>query len=208
MNLLLVHGMARTSLSLVPLALYLRRRGHEVTLSGYVAALEPFDAVCDRVRRHLERLAAAGAPYALIGHSLGGLILRIAVASPPLLRPAPRGLIMLGTPNRLPRLALRFRRLWPYRIINGEAGRLLADPGFFTALPPVPIPYTVIAGTGGSRGRWSPFAGEPNDGIVAVSETLAHPDDAPILVPALHTFLMDHRGSRRAVARTLDGLAG
>ncbi len=203
MDLLLVHGMARTSLSLVPLAAHLRRRGHRITLSGYVAALEPFDAVCLRVRSHLERLAASGAPYAVIGHSLGGLILRTALAVPDELRPAPRRLIFLGTPNRSPRLARRFKHLWPYRVVYGEAGRLLASPAFYAALPPVRVPYTIVAGTAGSRGRWSLFGGEPNDGVVAVDETLVADGDAPVPVPARHTFLMDHRATRLAVERAL-----
>lgn len=112
---------------------------------------------------------------------------------------------MLGTPNQLPRLAARFRRFWPYRIVNGEAGQLLADPRFFASLPALTVPYTVIAGTGGRRGRWSPFGDEPNDGTVAVTETVVSPEDAPVLVPARHTFIMNHRDVRRTVLSLLAG---
>ena len=207
LHLLVVHGMARTSLSLAPLARHLRKDGHRVTLTGYVAALEHFDAVCRRVRSQLEDLAAETEPYAAIGHSLGGLILRIALGGAPL-GPAPRRLIMLGTPNQPPRLAQRFRHLWPYRIVSGQAGRLLADPQFFATLPPIPVPYTIIAGTAGSRGRWSLFGDDPNDGTVAVAETLVVPGDHPILVPARHTFMMNHPDVRRAVRRVLAAAAG
>ena len=48
----------------------------------------------------------------------------------------------------------------------------------------VQVPYTIIAGTGGPRGRWSPFGSEPNDGIVAVSETACAPDDVVLEFPS------------------------
>lgn len=207
MHLLVVHGMARTSLSLGRLARVLRRDGHHVSVAGYMAAWERFDTVCARVRDAVERLAATGEPYALIGHSLGGLILRVAIANPPV-RPAPMRLIMLSTPNQPPRLARRFRNLWPYRIVNGQAGQLLADPQFFANLPPITVPYTIIAGTGGRRGRWSLFGSDVNDGTVAVDETRVVPSDNPILTPAHHTFMMNHRDVRQAIRRALDAREG
>ena len=139
----------------------------------------------------------------MIGHSLGGIILRIAIAKPPDLHPRPSRLIMMGTPNRPPRLARRFRHLWPYRIVNGEAGQLLADPTFFAKLPDPSVPYTIIAGTGGRRGRWSLFGSDLNDGTVAVEETLIAPNDQPILASARHTFMMNHRDVRRAIRNAL-----
>lgn len=199
MQVLLVHGMARTPLSLAGLARTLRRLGHEPISTGYVAALESFTAVRDRVRAHLERIDR---PFACIGHSLGGLLLRSALGEAP---HQPRHLIFLGTPQRSPLLARRYRHLWPYRIVNGEMGQLLADDGVFAGLPEVQVPRTIVAGTGGRTGRWSPFADAPNDGIVSVAETLLGPDDRPVLVDAHHTFLMNHRDVRSMIARVLPG---
>lgn len=48
MRVLLVHGMARTTLSLAGLARSLRHQGHEPISTGYVAALESFSTVWDR----------------------------------------------------------------------------------------------------------------------------------------------------------------
>jgi hypothetical protein len=203
-HLLLIHGMARTPLSCRSLARSLRRAGHHPGTAGYVAALEPFATVCARVRRHLVDVAGTGEPYAVIGHSLGGLILRVALGTSPPLRPAPQRLIMLGTPNRSPRLARRLGHLWPYRVINGEAGQLLRDPRFFAGLPPITVPYTLIAGTGGRRGKWSPFGDEINDGVVAVTETLVKDNDVPLLVPGRHIFLMNRPDVRRIILSLLE----
>ncbi|HWH04113.1 MAG TPA: hypothetical protein VN674_10500 [Gemmatimonadales bacterium] len=191
--------MARTPLSLGRLARTLRRLGHEPISAGYVAALESFPTVRDRVRAHLDQI---GEPFACIGHSLGGLILRSALGEA---RHLPRHLIFLGTPQRSPLLARKYRHLWPYRIVNGEMGQLLADDGFFAGLPEVLAPRTIVAGTAGRTGKWSPFGDAPNDGIVSVGETMLGPGDRPVLVDAHHTFLMNHRDVRSVIARVLPG---
>lgn len=200
MQLLLLHGMGRTPLSMRRLARSLRRSGHRVEALGYLSAIESFDRIVGRVQRRLAALTAQGTCVA-IGHSLGGLLVRLAVAGAP--APQPAHLIMLGTPNQPPRQAARYGRLWPYRWINGECGQLLARADFFDRLPPLTIPYTIIAGTGGRCGGRSPFGDNPNDGLVAVSETLVSPADQPVTLPVRHTFMMNDRQVRAAIREVL-----
>jgi hypothetical protein len=204
MRLLLVHGMGRTPLSLASLARFLRRDGHEVERVGYVAALEPFERIRRRVRYRLIRLARRGEPYAVVGHSLGGLALRAALGG---LDPAPVHFIMLATPNQPPRLARRLQRFWPYRLACGESGQLLAREEFFAQLPRPSVPYTIIAGTAGPRGHRSPFGGEANDWIVAVEETKVAPDDCPTILPVGHTFMMNDRQVHAVIRRALEQVA-
>jgi len=128
-----------------------------------------------------------GEEVGLVGHSYGGLLLREAVAALPELKVG--HLVMLGTPNKPPRLAARIYQSLPFRILRGTCGRSLTDPLYFRALPKPASPYTIVAGTAGWRGRLSPFRMEPNDGLVAVSETLVEEKDRPVLLPVLHTFL-------------------
>jgi pimeloyl-ACP methyl ester carboxylesterase len=194
--------MGRTPLSLARLARFLKRDGHQIEQVGYVAAVESFERLRDRVRRRLERLAACGQRYAVIGHSLGGVALRAALRG---LEPAPKRFIMLATPNHSPRLARRLQRFWPYRLICGESGQLLAHEDFFAQLPLPQVPYTIIAGTAGPRGRHSPFGQELNDWIVAVEETKLFPNDHPEVFPVGHTFMMNDRRVQEAVRRALSG---
>ena len=207
MHVLVVHGLARTRFSFAHLAHDLKLAGHTVTSLGYVAAVERFDTVCGRVRNRLERIAAAGERYAVVGHSLGGLILRIALGFDPPLAPRPELLVMVGTPNRTPRRATRVRQWWPYRVLGGEAGQLLADPAFFAGLPSIGVPYRIIAGTAGRRGGRSPFGVEPNDGTVSVGETRVSPADSPIIVPVHHTFMLNDQEVRRVVVDLLSARA-
>jgi hypothetical protein len=201
MHLLLVHGMGRTRLSLVRLTAFLRRGGHATEQVGYVAAVEPFGRIVARTRRQLEAIAARDEPYAVIGHSLGGLILRAALDG---ITPAPRHFIMLGTPNQPPRLAQRLRRFWPSRLLCGDSGQLLAEPDFLAHIPEPTVPYTIIAGSAGPRGCWSPFGDVPNDWVVAVDETRLQLDDELIVLPVGHTFMMNDRRVHAAIMRALD----
>jgi hypothetical protein len=196
--------MGRTPLSLSGLARFLRQDGHQIERLGYVTALESFSRIRRRVRHRLKALARRGEQYAVIGHSLGGLALRAALGN---LAPPPVCLIMLATPNQSPRLARRLQRFWPYRLLTGETGQLLASEKFFLQLPPPPVPYTIIAGNAGPRGRRSPFRDDVNDWLVSVEETKVVPGDRPIVLPVGHTFMMNDRQVQLAVRQALERVA-
>ena len=204
MQALLVHGMGRTPMSMLRLGRKLRRAGHTVNVLGYMTAVEPFAKIVLRVQERFARTAARG-PYVVVGHSLGGVLTRAALGSRPSSFTWPAHLIMLGTPNRPPRQAQRYGKLLAYRWINGECGQLLTREDFFAQLPPLSIPYTIVAGTRSGPGR-SAFGDEPNDGLVAVSETLIAPSDTPIIVPARHTFMMNDRRVLAVILQVLGSL--
>jgi hypothetical protein len=208
MRVLLIHGLARTPLSLLGLARELRRDGHHPQLVGYVGAVESYSAIVSRVRSRLQAAARTGEPYAAVGHSLGGLILRAALGDWPVELAAPRCVVMLGTPNQVPRLARRLRGWRLYQWVNGEAGQLLAQPEFFARLPVPMVPLTVIAGTKGWPRAVSLFGGEPNDGVVAVAETRLSATAAVVELPASHTFMMNNRQVRTLVREVLARAAG
>jgi hypothetical protein len=200
MNLLLVHGLWRTPLSFLMLVRQLREWGHTTELFGYAAIAQPYHLIAARLAERLNRLANKGT-YAVIGHSLGGILLRSALVQAA--GPAPTRLIMLGTPNRPPRLARRLGSYWMYRRLMGECGANLASSIFYAELPVPTVPYTIIAGTAGPRGRWSPFGEEANDGIVAVSETSIQDEDPVLALPVTHTFMMNNAAVQAAIREAL-----
>ena len=200
LRVLLVHGLWRTPLSMRGLAAQARAWGYQVDLFGYVALTQAYESIVQRLAEHLGELGRSGT-YAVVGYSLGGVLLRSAL--PLVDGPAPQHLIMLGTPNRPPRLACRLAALAPYRWLLGECGKNLATEAFYAALPAPSVPYTIIAGAGGHRGRWSPFGDELNDQIVAVSETRVRDDDPVILLPVRHAFMMNDAAVQQEVKRVL-----
>jgi hypothetical protein len=98
---------------------------------------------------------------------------------------------MLATPNHSPRIARRFEHSWWYRALNGDAGRMLASESRMAGIPRLEVPCTIIAGTRGVSGRWSPFGAEENDGLLAVGETELEGADEWISLPLRHPFIMN-----------------
>lgn len=203
----LLHGLARTAASMTILAHRLKRSGHRPALFGYHVFAHSLDEIAKRFRERVERVLAGdraqggngAVRYAIVGHSLGGIVARLAG---PDLPPRLERLVLLAPPNHPPAIAAALARNPIYRAFTRDAGRRLNDPKFFAHLPEPTVPTLVVAGTRGPRARWLPFRGEPNDGIVRVSE--AHLDGAPLLlVDGLHTFLMNRRDVSRAVLQFL-----
>ena len=200
MKVLLVHGLGRSSLSMALLAKRLSRSGYRPEFFGYSALAEPQPRIVARLVKRLRHLARDKGEIGLVGHSFGGLLLREACARVPELRV--RHLVMLGTPNQPPRLAARIYRWLPFRLLRGSCGQCLADASWYKRLPSPTSPYTVVAGTIGWRGRMSPFGGERNDGVVAVSETSVNAGEAPIEMPVVHTLMMNSKAVYRLIERT------
>lgn len=200
MKIVLIHGLARTSLSLLSLERRLRRSGWATEQFAYTAFLEPYDRIVTRLKTRLAAIAHQ-APYGIVAHSLGGILTRAALGSVTFRLPVHT--VMLGPPNRPPRLARYAWQAPPFRWFTGDCGGNLAKPEFFAQLPSLQSPYTIIAGTAGPRGVWSPFGPEVNDGIVALSETVLADDDRPITLPVFHTFMMNDRTLQDTVVQIL-----
>jgi pimeloyl-ACP methyl ester carboxylesterase len=201
---LLLHGMGRTPISQLVLASRLRRQGFAVHLFGYTT-FRSFAACVDRLVARIRRLDDRG-PFILVGHSLGCVMIRAAL---PRLQPRrPLACFFLAPPSRAPRAAQFFVKYRAYRWLMGEAGQLLADPSFWATLPLPDVPVKVYAGTIGFSGRFSPFRGEANDGILAVSETALSREHHVISVPAIHTFIMNSAFVAADIGATVEGLLG
>ena len=134
-----------------------------------------------------------------MGHSLGGVLLRLAIDRLPADARRPDRLVLVGSPQGVPRLARRFST-WPiYRLISGEAGQMLADASRMAALPAPAVPCTVVVGTRGFPPRLSPFGDEPNDGLVAVAEVAPIEGVETLMLARGHTFLMNARELREHI---------
>ena len=186
MRAVLVHGMGRTAPSMSLLAARLRRTGVRPKLFTYFPALETFERCSARLSKYIEG-QTQGASFVVIGHSLGSVLLRSACAR---LHMPPKATFFLAPPSKACRAARFFAPRLIYKVAMGEMGQLLADPQFMEGLPIPRGLVRIYAGTGGPVGRWSPFGIEPNDGILAVHETVL-PGIAPVRVRKLHTFIMN-----------------
>jgi pimeloyl-ACP methyl ester carboxylesterase len=192
--------MGRTRASMAVLARRLERAGHEPSTFGYFVTRDSLERIALDFLQHVTGTLAASPTrhYAIIGHSLGNVITR--VASPRL----PAGFsrfAMLAPPNRSPALARAMRQNPIYRLLTGDAGQKLGDPAFFDALPRVDAPTLVIAGQ--ANAPWLPFRGAPSDGIVGVAETELDGARHQV-VDAAHTFIMNHPQTLRSLLQFLE----
>lgn len=214
MRVFLLHGMGRTPASMWLLAWRLRQAGHLPSLFGYAVTLTPVPEIAEKLKAHiagrleadrLEGLAGAAGdepePYAVIGHSLGNLLTRL--ASPEL----PAGFcrfVQLAPPNHSPASARLLRDQPIFQAITRDAGRKLVDESFFDEVPVPDVPTLIVAGDAGPRQPFlPPFRGEPNDGILSVEETRL-PGIAHLVLPAIHTFIMNRRDTTRAILAFLE----
>jgi hypothetical protein len=129
----------------------------------------------------------------LIGHSLGGVLLRAAVASLPAGIRLPRRIFLLGSPVRPARIAQKLQRNWVYRLLAGDCGQLLSSQARMAQIGAHSIPTTSILGVAGWGSRFSPFRDEMNDGIVSESEVSADWINELICVPAFHTYMLSSK---------------
>jgi hypothetical protein len=200
MNVFLIHGQGRTTTAMRLLGVRLSRCGHQVRYFRYYTRREKFAQIVKRLIETIKALPQ-NQPYALIGHSMGGLVARASL--PALADHSPAYLILLASPSRPPRLVPWAVRNPIYRFLTYDCGQRIADAEFYRSLPKPTIPTTIIAGTGGPRGKWFPLGLEANDSVLTVHETRLGNETEVIQVPALHTFIMNSREVFRHIDRIL-----
>ena len=200
MHVVLVHGMGRTPGSMLRLRRRLTRAGHVPHLLGYSPTFETLDHVVARLVRLLERHVGDDR-YALLGHSLGTVVVRTALRQ--LHDHPPAACFFLAPPMAACRAARHFSRFRLYRWLTGEMGSLLADETFMRSLPTPACELRLYVGTRGPRSTWLPFGLEENDGILSVTEATGDLADRAVRVKALHTFIMHHPAVYADVLATL-----
>lgn len=188
LRVLFVHGMGRSPLSGWPLLWRLKRAGLRGHSFGYAVSVSDFSTIADRLVDRLEALARHG-QYIVIGHSLGGVLLREAIAR---LQPGgakPRHLFLLGSPIQAARLAQGLRHNPIFRALTGDCGQLLASRQRMREIKSIDVAVTAVTGIRGTPKRFALFKGEPNDGIVSASETAAEWITDRVELPLVHTLL-------------------
>ena len=188
MHAILIHGMGRSPLAMSILAARLRAAGMRPHLFGYSVTFERLEHCVRRLERFITRRIQTE-EYIIVGHSLGGVLTR---ATLPRLVHKPAACFLLTSPTRACRAA---RTITPHpiaRILGGEIGQLLASEQFMDSLPAPDVPTKIYAGTGGPRGRYSPFGDALNDGVLTVDETVL-PGIPMETVPIVHTFIVNSK---------------
>jgi len=178
---------------------HLRRNGLRTSTFWYCTALENFEGIKNRLLARIVSLAKQG-EYIVIGHSLGGVLLRDSLAALPNDAKQPRHLFLLASPVYPSRLAIKFQNNFLYRILTGDCGQLLGSTTRMAAIAPVKLPTTAIIGSRGFPWQSDLFANEINDGVVSLSEVTANWLQERKHVHTVHTLLPANRQVAEIIA--------
>ncbi len=204
MNVLFVHGMGRSPLSGWPLLRELRRNGLNTYSFSYFVCAETFAEIQTRLELQIVELAKQG-DYVLIGHSLGGVLLRAALNAIEKDIAQPKHLFLLGSPISPSILAQRLSNNLLYKLITSDCGQLLCSFERMNAIGAVGIPTTCIGGTKSIFITKPFFSGQINDGFVSMPEISADWFTEDIQLPLIHSVLPS---SRRIAKLIVDAVRG
>jgi hypothetical protein len=207
-----LHGLGRSRGAMGRLAAKLREDGdYHVFNVGYptlMGSVGEHAKTLDSVIRSLEGVEEIN----FVCHSLGNLVVRrwlYDTRDPDTGQPRENErlgrMVMLGPPNQRPELAGTVGRVKLATTIGGKAFRELAE-GWDDLAPTLltpPLSFGIIAGGRGDERGYNPLVPGDDDMIVSVESTkLAGASDFLVL-PVLHTFMMNDVQVQECVLRFL-----
>jgi len=203
----LLHGLARTSLSMAHLARSLVEDGYRVANIDYPSRDYPIEELAPMaVEAGITECNAGGAVRNVhfVTHSLGGILVRYYYAHHD---PGSLGrVVMLAPPNQGSHAVDAMRDVPGFEWLNGPAGFQLGKgpESIPLKLPPPAFEFAVIAGDRTIDPVTSAVLDDPDDGRVSVSDTRLEGMRDFRLVDASHAFIMQDGDVIRLVKNFLD----
>lgn len=209
-NVVLLHGLGRSTIAMKPLERFLRRQDYFVVNQGYASRRASIADLCSNlIHDILERLPAQGKIH-FVTHSMGGVLLRHGLQHwqiPPerlgravMLAPPSQGSEVVDVLRHIPVLPKimgpAFLELGtdsnsvPQKLLQLEGNRLPMDVG-------------VIAGSVSYEPWFSPLFGSANDGKVSVSRSRLPAMSDFRVVQTGHTFIMNDKRVRQHILHFL-----
>lgn len=188
----LLHGLLTTRWTMARLAWAMRKAEFDVYNLSYPTNLLPIDEHGANLAGVLESLADYGRVH-LVGFSMGGLVIRSALAQG---RFGNLGrCVMIGTPNQGAEKADMWHRWTSLAKFAGQAGRQLGtgDEGICRRLPPtIDLETGIIAGGRGRKTGYHPLLSGDNDFTVTVDSTKLPSAKDFLLLHCIHGLLPSH----------------
>ena len=189
---ILLHGLARTSKSMLPFSEYLQAHQYLVVNVDYPSREFPIATLTEKAippalakcRQH----SISGIHF--VAHSLGGILVRQYLSQEDI--PELKRVVMLAPPNKGSQVVDRLKSLPPFNWINGPAGRELgtAPTSLPNSLGPVDFELGVIAGTTSINFILSLYLPNPDDGKVSLENTKVEGMNDFISLPVSHPYIM------------------
>ncbi|MFA6293683.1 MAG: alpha/beta fold hydrolase [Victivallales bacterium] len=188
---ILIHGMGRTSLSMLSPALFLRKRGFTVILYGYPSTRHTIGKHAEGLLTFLRKIVEDDfGKVHFVTHSLGGIVARLALAN--IANPKIGRMVMTAPPNQGSVKANEVSRIPFASTLLRPLDELKNEKDSFIKTVPVPeIEIGVIAGL--------------RDGKVQVAESHLEGEKAHLTVNSRHSFIMNRQDVKEAIYEFLRG---
>jgi pimeloyl-ACP methyl ester carboxylesterase len=209
---IVMHGLIRSRESMNKLCKHLRKHGDWTVLNvAYPTTRRPVAEHAGSLARIIENLDGVDTIH-FVGHSLGNIVIRHYLADR-INRAGGGGkcdprfgrMVMLGPPNHGSKVAASLSQNALFTIINGTPGKELgADWNKLKEnLATPPMEFGIIAGGRRDQSGFNPLLPGDDDGTVSVRSTrLAGASDFVIL-PVMHSFMMDNEKVMQCTLRFL-----
>ncbi len=191
-TVVLLHGLARTSRSMSKMGRRLRSKGFRTVLLNYPSRKHNLEILSQQyiVPELKELLSAAHGPVHFVTHSMGGMLLRMAlpyVAAENIGR-----IVMLAPPNHGSEIVDRMRKFKWFRSFFGPAAMDLASTNhvYLEKLPSLPNHCGIISGDRSAFHLFDNILPRPNDGTVSVASTKIDTVRAHLVLHTSHPFIM------------------
>ncbi|MFP6672046.1 MAG: hypothetical protein VB857_11580 [Pirellulaceae bacterium] len=206
---IVLHGLGRTRNSMNTMKEYLQKHSNYTVLSMSYASTRA------DVQDHAQSLAQVikGIPQAkeisFVAHSLGNLVIRRYLHNAKTRKvtgPTLGSIVMLAPPNQGSAMARRLKDSKLIRTVWGPSGDEIAShwPTLSRHLAVPGCPFGILAGKSEKTVLDNPLITGGDDLVVTVAETrLAGARDF-LVVPAVHTYLMDHPQVHRVTLHFLE----
>lgn len=184
----LVHGLYMHGIAMLPLFRRLSAGGFQCRNFSYPSLTKSVPENATRLAHYLEEIDTPTVHF--LCHSLGGLVVRSMLLQSSWRRPG--RVLALGTPHLGCHVA---KRLGARRGIAWILGKSLRH-GLDGDLPPWPEDREVATIAGNKpigAGRAVPTLPKPNDGVVAVTETILGPDYPHLVLAEAHSGMLISR---------------
>ncbi len=204
-GVVLLHGLARTRLSMRTLAASLCRAGYQVDNPGYPSRRHAIETLARLVIppavARLRRRGAATIHF--VTHSMGGILVRSFLAEAP--PPELGRVVMLAPPNQGSEVVDWLGRYpWFHRVFGPAAGELSTGADSLPCrLGPADFPLGILIGDRGAHWPLARCFTGANDGKVAVARARLEGMADFRVVDCGHAFIMRDRRVQELVVRFL-----